>query len=260
MSSQYGSIIDTLIEFEMSGKGYINNDYEKAVLNELLQEINDHTDTNYRYFSELYMSNQAGIGEIVMKHIRDFPNISTRVRLFKFITSDKITGSFEYVLDEYRGFQNSNRYIVFDVFPNSGLCEFFDEALKQTVTKKTAHELYRVISSPMDAFYLPQTVQKLSSYKIPEMEAFLWGLLKEEYPEMRDLFRIEDELKYTRDLEVVKEGLKRIAVLSLRYYPSKEVYNEVHSLCNRTNADRYGYDEVKHAAKKTLRYLEKRMT
>lgn len=262
MTSQYGSIIDTLIAFEIAGKGYIYNDNDQTVLNELLNEINTHIGTNYtnyHYFSELYMSNQLGIGNIVMKFIRKFSNISTRARLFKFLVSDKIIGSFHLFLDEYKEFKNSNRYVIFDVFPNTGLCEYFDDAFKQTVTKRTADELFHVISTPLDAFYLPQTVQKLASYKLPEMEDFLWCLLKEEYPEMRDLFHIEDELKYNRDLEVVKEGLKRIAVLSLRYYPSKEIYNEIHSLCNRPNVDRYGYDEVRHAAKKTLRYLEKRM-
>lgn len=240
--------------YEIRGEVLIYNEEDKAALQNMLLEIKEHTGWEFYYLTELCGTRidlvDIGIGEIVMKHIRNFSHPEPRAYLYEFIYKDKVKDRMSFFLEEYEIFKQSPFYLADR--KNLVIGRRLDQAMKHSMGKKDKTAILEIISNPIDAYYCPQTVQKYASWKYPEFESLLHSFLLETYalpPEAEKLIPPKN-LHLDPDLRLI---LQETALYSLRYYPTE---NNIQLLEKYVDSE-YGY--LKYAATHSLKYIRKRI-
>ena len=76
-------ILDLAIEDEALGISYIKNSYDKSILKQLLSEINQQNNTNYKYLAQLDILIIKNINHIIMKYIYEFKSSHIKAILLK---------------------------------------------------------------------------------------------------------------------------------------------------------------------------------
>jgi len=236
---------------ERTYQDYIYNDDDKLILHEMLLEVNQFAGTNFEYLAELVNFSIKGTGEIFVKYISRFSSESTRAYLIYQIAADKVPNCDKLLLELYKHFQKSDWYIGSPGKSPVHIYARYDTAFKRIPLRQISHDLIEVISNPLDAYYLPLTVRKLASYKLPEMEPILWSYVNETYPELTGHCLSEDIEVYNRYTQSIKERLKKTGIEGLKYYPSEKVQELFLHYVNGADP------ALRHDAIKYLKFWEK---
>lgn len=246
------TLIDN-INNEKAGIDYIYSTTDKAILNELIRDINEFASTDFHYLAELDAFDIKGTGQIIARYITRFNSESIKGYLIPQIVSDRIEDCDKLVLQLYLHFKESEEYISpSDAPAPAHIYVRYDNALKTLKPKRLKEELIKLACYPRDAFYLPFTMRMLASWKIPEIKEVLISYL-DGSKITSDAVSLEQEKGiFYPSIESIKRELKFTALDGLKYYPTYETIEIVkqHTL----NSDQ----DIKMVAKKTLKILEKK--
>lgn len=234
------------------GTDYCCPEADKALLLELLDDINNCLGTDFHYLAELDAFNVRGSGEIIARYITKFSSESVRGYLVPKLVSDKVKDCDKLILQLYLHFKLSNEYIALPGEPAPAhIYVRYDNAIKELKPKRLAKELIELAHNPRDAFYLPSTMRMLASWKMPEIKNLLISYSTNDFLTAQDVGIYDSEQPYFPSLEFMKRELKFMAIDGLKYYPSAEAKDIITSLAASTDKD------IKSAAKRTLKVLTK---
>lgn len=243
-------VLAELIEKEKAGKGYVVPDEDRAVFDEMLDELNKATGLNIKYLTQIDSYRISGAGEIFNKYIDRINSESVRAFLLPDMCADDVPDKDNRILDLYLHFKNSDKYTSLQGVPNPAhIYVRYDNMLCKSKSKKFAHKMIELIRNPRDVFYLPFTTRKIASYKFPEVKEILLSYLKEDSI-------TEESFGLTESLDFFEWAKKQItigAILGLKYYPEADVLSVIESYVNSSDKD------ISAVAKKTHDFIEKKI-
>lgn len=217
----YNSVLNDLIKLEKDG--YIYPEQDKPILKEMFAAINNKCNTNINFLVELDMFHVPGAGEIVACYIQKFSSESVRAYLIPQLVCDKVKDRDIIIFEMYKNFRISNDYISKPGEPSPAhITVRYDNALSKIKSKSIEKELTDIVSNPRDAFYLPCTLKKLASRKIPEIKNILLSYLKSDTISPEDVGLKSDNQSYYPPLSYIRNQLIFLSIDGLQYYPSQE--------------------------------------
>lgn len=248
---EYSKVLLANIEREKNGTDYICPETDKALLHELLNEINSHAGTNFQYLAELDAFNIAGSGKIITKYITGFSSETVRGYLIPQIVADRAADCDTLILQLYLHFKSSDEYISKPECPAPAhIYVRYDNAFRKLKPKRLAKDLVKLAGDPRDAFYLPFTVRMLASWRLPEMYDLLLRYSYSDELTARDVGIYDgSDAPFYPPLEIIKRELKFTAIDGLKYFPSSEAVGIIESFAVSADQD------IRAAAKRTLKAL-----
>ena len=249
---QYNPLLLDDIESEKNGTDFCYPEEDKAVLQEMLGEINQYAGTDFHYLAELNSFNIHGSGEIMVRYIHRFLSEWIRAIIIWQLVSDKLKDCDKLTLQMYLHFKASDEYISEPGCSDPAhIYVTYDNAIRKLKPKRLKKDLLELARNPRDAFYLPFTMRMLASWKMPEMKDILISYASPESITAQDVGLKDSEKPYFPSLDYIKRELIFTAIDGLKYYPSPEVRDVITSF--EASADK----DIQSAAKRTLKVLTK---
>lgn len=244
-------ILDLAIEDEIMGISYYKSSYDKPIIKQLMEDINIHKNTNYRYLAQLDILKIDDINDIIIKYIDEFQSSHIKVILLKQLVLGQYDKKEDLAINLYNDFKKS-KYYISDIGESSchHIYNIYDNILSNFNYKKDKIKLLCVIKNPRDAFYLPLTLKMMAQLKIDEMKEILIKFLDSAFITRKVGSQFNDEL-YDPNLSQIKRTLKLYALEYLKYYPTEDVHNIV--IKYESNKDL----EIQKIARKTLNHIKK---
>ncbi len=229
-------ILSMRMKEELSDPGFTKSD--KAIYSKMLGEINAALGTAFTTHAELASLKIPGAGEIVKKYIREFKEESIRMELLHLLVSDRVQNCDHLILDLY------DRYLA----NTDGMIEgtFYDNAFHALKPRRIASELVGLMRSPENVYYLPFTVQMLSSWRVPGLKELLLT-----YTEKQNLTERLAGKCAGNETFVCREILLTV-INCLRYYNEEGIVDLLTSYTGSDDRD------VCACAGRSLAYIEKR--
>ena len=225
---KYDRILQDSIDREKKGIDYLYNENDKAVLLQMLDDINKTYGTNLRFLAEIDYFYIPGSGTIMAQFLDKFQSESIRGYLIPTIVSDNIKNCAQIVLQSYLRFKCSKEYISEPNQPSPAhIYVRYDNALKKLKPKEYKEDLLLLAQNPRDVFYLPFTMRMLASWKIPELEQILVSYLDDSYVTNESLGLPQQNENYYPSAAFIKRELKFTAINCLKYYPSNFVITKL---------------------------------
>ena len=248
---EYGRILLASIEREKNGTDYICPETDKALLHELLNEINSHAGTDFQYLAELDAFNIPGSGQIVARYITGFSSETVRGFLIPQIVADRVTDCDKQILQLYLHFKSSDEYISKPGCPAPAhIYVRYDDAFRKLKPKRLAEDLLKLAGDPRDAFYLPLTMRMLASWRLPEMYDLLIRYSSSDKLTAHDVGIYDGgDVPFYPPLEAIKRELRFTAINGLKYFPTSEAIAVIKSFAASADQD------IRTAANKTLEAL-----
>lgn len=247
----YNKVLLDHIELEKEGLDYICPEIDKEVFQTMLHEINFTLGTNICYLAEIDSFNIKGAGTIMAKYITEFRSESVRAFLIPQMVADRISDCDKIVFRLYQHFRASDEYISKPEHPSPAhIYVRYDNSFCKLKPKRLAFELLELIQNPRDAYYLPFTTRMLASWKCADMLELLLSYADNEWITAADVGIDDEKESYYPPLTAIKRELMFTAILSLKYYPSREAKMLIETFANSKDRD------VKAAAKKTLKAMQ----
>lgn len=248
---EYSKILLANIEREKNGTDYICPETDKVLLRELLNEINSHAGTNFRYLAELDAFNISGSGKIITKYITGFSSETVKGYLIPQIVADRVADCDKQILQLYMQFKASDAYISKPGCPAPAhIYVRYDNAFRKLKPKRLAKDLVKLAGDPRDAFYLPYTMRMLASWQLPEMYDLLLRYSSSDKLTAHNVGIYDgSDVPFYPPLEFIKRELRFTAIDGLKYYPSSEVIGIIKSFTASADKD------IRTAAKRTLKAL-----
>ena len=239
------------IEREKNGTDYICPETDKALLHELLNEINSHAGTDFQYLAELDAFNIPGSGQIVARYITGFSSETVRGFLIPQIVADRVTDCDKQILQLYLHFKSSDEYISKPGCPAPAhIYVRYDDAFRKLKPKRLAEDLLKLAGDPRDAFYLPLTMRMLASWRLPEMYDLLIRYSSSDKLTAHDVGIYDGgDVPFYPPLEAIKRELRFTAINGLKYFPTSEAIAVIKSFAASADQD------IRTAANKTLEAL-----
>ncbi len=251
MTMTYSKFLLALIEQEKNGTDFICPETDKALLHELLSEINSCAGTDFRYLAELDAFRFPGSGKIITKYITGFTSETVKGYLIPQIVADKVVDCDKQILQLYLHFKSSDEYISKPGCPAPAhIYVRYDNAFRKLKPKRLAKDLVELASHPRDAFYLPFTMRMLASWRIPEMFDLLIHYSSCDELTAHDVGIYDgSDVPFYPPLEFIKRELRFTAIDGLKYFPSPEAVSIIEPFTVSSDKD------IRTAAKKTLKAL-----
>ena len=248
---KYDKVLLDSIERERNGSDYCCPERDKAVLETMLDQINDACGTDIHFLAEIDALNIPGAGTIMAQYLDRFQSESVRGYLIPQIVSDRVPDCAGIVLSAYLHFKNSDAYIS---APNqlapAHIYTRYDHAFRALKPKRLKEELIRLAGTPRDAFYLPFTMRMLASWRIPALEGVFASYMDSAGITHTSVgLPTESENNYP-PLSFIRRELKFTAIACLKYYPSERTIKLIDRCIHDPDKD------ICAAAKKTKTYLE----
>lgn len=214
-------------------------EFDKAIYSKMLSEINAALGTAFTTHAELASLKIPGAREIVKKYIREFKAESIRMELLHLLVSDRVQNCDYLILELYNHYRANA----------SGMIEgtFYDNAFHALKPKRIASEFVELMKSPENVYYLPFTVQMLSSWHVPRLkEPILNYIVKQ---------NLTDSLseKCAGNEEFVYREILLTVIHCLRYYSEEGIIDLLKSYTSSIDRD------VCACASRSLAYIEKRL-
>ena len=242
----YGAVLQHAIYEEMAERAYAYSASDQALLQEMLDEVNQLSDYKFSYLCELRMlKTPKGCGEIYMRYFPRFESQSIKYVLASEIAYDVGKKGADIVWQGYLSYKQSAAYQS-----SPAISTFYDNAFRRMKPKKLKAELMELALDLQDFYYLPFTMRMLASWKIPEFEDVLWRNLNDDYLSKHTL-GLEAEFATPDRLEYRRNQVKFTALEGLKYYPSERYIRTLQEYEASENKD------FSDAAKKLKKYLEK---
>lgn len=251
MTMTYSKILLASIEREKNGTDYVCPEADKVLLQELFDEINSCTGTNFRTLAELDAFRIPGSGNIITKYIAGFTSETVKGYLIPQIVADKVVDCDKQILQLYRHFKSSDEYISKPGCPAPAhIYVRYDNAFRKLKPKRLAKDLVELASHPRDAFYLPFTMRMLASWRLPEMFDLLIRYSSCDELTAHDVGIYDgSDVPFYPPLEFIKRELRFTAINGLKYFPSPEAVGIIEPFTASADKD------IRAAAKKTLKAL-----
>lgn len=248
----YPIVLAYNIENEKNGIGHVYGENDKKILAAMTRDINKHLGTDIHYLTEIHMFNLQGAGSIMLNYIHQFESESVKAYLIPQLVTDRVPNCSEIILDLYKGFKSSNKYIS---APGESapvhIAMSYDYAFTKLKPKKYRKELMNYMIEPRDIFYLPLTARMIASWKKPEMYERMLKLY-ESYSITDNELGLEEGVEgYAPPAEFIRRELKFTAIDCLKYYPTEEVVEMLVKLLDHSDK------HFRNAANKSLKYIEK---
>ncbi|MBR6802002.1 MAG: hypothetical protein IKM61_09650 [Eubacteriaceae bacterium] len=239
---------------EEEKKSSIYSEADRIVLDELLEEINAFTGTDFHYLAELNAYNIKGSGPIMAKYVERFDSLTIKAVLLMQIVVDKVPKAAELTLKSYFEFKNSDEYIA---SPGSPAPAFifvqYDNMFIKLRPKRLKKELFELVNNPRDAYYLPLTTQMLASWKIPGMKELAFRYFFSENVSAADCgFTTEDEY-VDRQMGYIRRELKFHGINCLGYFAEQEVLDFLNEYVDDPDKD------IQMCIKKNIKKIEKKL-
>ncbi len=250
----YSQVLIDRIDREKAGLDYTCSDHDRNVLNDMFKEINTTLNTNFHYIAELDSFDIIGAGSIMLKYIHQFDTESVRAYLTPQLVSDKVIGVERLVIDLYRKFKFSPVYISPADKPSPAhIYARYDTAISKLKPQKYKNDLVELVNTPRDVFYLPMTAQMIASWKLPQFKDLLLYCSREGGITFEDVELPNDNKSYYPSVEAMERQLKFIAIISLKYYPTRDVLDFILRFADTTDLD------LSACAKKSIEYISKHL-
>lgn len=246
----YNSVLNDLINREKAGIDYVCSGQDRVTLNELMSIINSQLGTNIEYLAELDAFHVRGAGRIIADHIEKFESESVRAYLIPQLFMDKVKDSDRLVLSLYQRFRKSGEYIAKAGMPAPAhIYTRYDNAFRKMKSKRIVADLLDVVSFPRDAFYLPQTVKMLASWKVPALKKSLLRFAVRGNVSVNDIDLFDDGFVYYPSYSYICRELRFTAIDGLQQYPSDEVLDILEDCALDADVD------IQKAARKVLKKI-----
>lgn len=250
----YDNYLKNNIAKEMSYEDFIFSFEDEKVLHEMLKKINA-KGYSFNFLAELEHFRIPNLGYIIGEHIFNFQSETTRAYLVTQMVIDKVNECDEVVLKLYNEFKNSKEYISPSGKPAPAhIYVRYDNAIKTLKPKRLCGALVDLVANPRDAFYLPATLQMLSSWKHAEIEKILLHYLNKENINPSDVgLPLSSTDMFYPSLEYIRSELRNAAITGLRYFPSEQNLATLEPFLHDTKKD------VQLIAKKTIDKIKKHL-
>ncbi len=249
----YRKVVLYGIDKEKRGVDYRYSKHDAAVLKKMLDEINKCCGKDLHWLAEIDAYDIPGAGPIMAKYLEQFEGASIRCYLIPQIIKDMGKDCAELVLSSYLHFKNSNEYISGPNEPSPAHIHVrYDNAFKKIAPKKLKEQLMPFAFNHRDAFYLPLTMGKLASWKIPSLESVFASYLDSNNITNESVGLPPNAENYYPSLSYIRQQLRFTAIYCLKYYPS----GNTRKLLNKCIADTD--KEIASAARKSLDYIERK--
>jgi len=250
----YKQVLLDFIEKEKAGVSFVYSDYDRAILNELTAELNQHFGTQFHYLAELATFDIPNSSEIYLKYIHRFESESIRGYLSPQFVSDKIKDCDKLILSLYLRFKFSQEYISAPGAPAPAhIYTSYDNSIKKTKPKRLKNDLLELLKEPRDVVYLPFTMKMVASWKIDGVDAYLRNYLNSDSITEADVGLPVNSENYYPSISYIKRELKFRAISGLKYYPTEENIELISEYT--ANAD----SDIAAAAQRSLGYMQKRL-
>lgn len=218
------AVLRDAINKEIRGEDYCYTASDKALLGKMFAEINRKLGTHIRYLAEMDAFIYHGSGEIVARYIRQFESESVRGYLLPQIISDKIPDCDLLTYELYMQFKSSDDYISKPFKPSPAhIYVRYDNSFRRLRPRRLKAELLELARSPRDAEYLPFTMRKLASWRVPQTHDILLTYANSDRLTPADVgLDPNDDRRYAPSLETIKKNLKFTAIAGLKYYNTPE--------------------------------------
>lgn len=249
----YNKVLLDSIDREKAGLDYICSDQDRTILDKMFMEINTTLNTNFHFIAELDSFNIPGAGPIMAQYILNFSSESIRAYLTPQIVSDKVSGADDLVVKLYRKFKSSREYISLANKPAPAhIYSRYDTAISTLKPKKLKMDLLDIVNTPRDVFYLPLTVQMISSWKLTQFKDLLFFCIRDGGLSLEDVGLPDDNETYYPSFETITRQLKFIVINSLKYYSTKDVLDFLFTFSSND-------PDLDICIKRTIAYISKRL-
>jgi len=215
----YNRVLIDTIEREKSEKAFVSTVEDKKVLSDMLLEINHIFGKDFHYFAELDVFYIKGAGNIVRKYIELFPSEVPKAVLLRQMYLDKINECDKLILELYLSFRKKRDSFLVDqdnILAYVSVC--YDNAFWKMKSKRIQNSLFELLKEPLDAYFLPLTMEMLTR-KIPDlMQGILINYIKNPVSSERINSRIKRGLRN----DYIDEQIKYNSIDSLKHIMSDE--------------------------------------
>lgn len=237
------------IQREIAGIAYCC-DEDRDVLNALISDINTTLNQDINYVAELAHCTIPGCGVIIAKYIHRFQTESVKAYMLHHLVSDNVPNYEEMILKLYLQFRESDAYIS---APGKSapahICTRYDDALRCSRNRYVKEKLVELASNPRDIVYLPFTMRKVASWKMPEVEAIIIRHISSDNINAQDVGIYSDDM--LPPLNFIKKELQFWAIDGLKHYPSQNNLETIRLYIDDIDPN------IASAAKKTYKLLIK---
>lgn len=244
-------ILDLAIEDEALGISYIKNSYDKSILKQLLSEINQQNNTNYKYLAQLDILIIKNINHIIMKYIYEFKSSHIKAILLKQLFYGDDYEKIDIAIKLYNEFKESNEYVSnINYSAPTHITIIYDNLLSNINNKMDKEKISFLISNPRDVYYLPLTVKALSKIKNNNIKEILVKSLNPSYITRKIGSQYNDE-NYDPPLSLIKYKVTLLSLECLKYYHDESIFESIKKFENHKDK------EIQKQAVKTLKHLKK---
>jgi len=244
------AILQDNIKKEQAGTDYVYSQADRAILTEMLSEINCRLGTDIHYLAEVDAYNLLGAGDIIESYIHKFESQSVRGYLLPQLILDRLPGCDNTILQLYLSFKKSDVYISKPGMPAPAhIYTRYDSVIKKMKPKRLQRQLVELICNPRDAFYLPFTMRMVASWRSTDIYEVLQRYAQGSSFSAQDVGLPENAKNYYPSVDVIDRGIRFSAIAGLRYYPSVKTM-EILAQCTCDPND-----DISKAAQKVIKEL-----
>ena len=250
MMSKYGVLLKDAIQDERKQRDYQYGKHDKALLKQMLKEVNKSLSVNLHYLAEIDHLNVNGAGEIYARYISDFESESVRAYLVPQIAMDRVPNAASLLYELYLHFQSSDDYIAYGGDPAPAhIYARYDNAFSRLKPKKLRRQMTDLVSDPRNAFYLPFTTRMVASWKDMSFMETLLRYLDSSNLNAKDFGIAEGhEGDCCPSLSFMQYELQFRAIDGLRYFPYEPALSLIADYLRSPDKN------VQAAALKTMKY------
>ena len=235
------------IQREKEGLDYRYGSEDRLVLQQMLEEINRELGTNLHYLAEIDAFNLKGAGKIMCKYVDRFQSEDVRAHCVPQLVEDRIPDCDAVLLALYHHFQDSSEFFPVNGYLSAHVYVRYDNAFTRRKSKRCQNDLLELVQNPINMFYLPFTVEMLSSWTIPVLYELLLCYARHEKsfpPEFQEALSQEQ-------LAFAYRQIMFTVISGFRYFPTEEA-KAILSDCSHSE-DR----DIRQAAKKSQRLQQR---
>ena len=162
----YGVVLRDMIEDEIAGREYVCSASDRILLGEMFDEVYDITGIRYRYITELGHTTIPDAGDVFLKYVTHFSSETIKAYILWQLRREKMENLAVLSLQLYKGFRASNEYISPAGKPSPAhIHTRYDNIFRSLKPKRLKNELFDLLCSPRDAYYLSLTARVVASWK-----------------------------------------------------------------------------------------------
>ncbi len=229
--AMYKAVMQMLIEKEIAGTSYISSPEDRAILDEMVEEINQKCGTNVYYLAELDNLRIPGAGEIVRKYFFRFSSEYIRGFVLFHMVEDNIEDCAEILYQGFLSFMNSDEYISPPGKPSPACIEVaYDNAFRRLRPRKLKQQLTELVLLPRNAFSLAFTTNILASWKVPALKDALIRYALGNAVTPSEVGLDNPDLEWYPPFDWIVYQLRFRGIRGLRYYRTPEIEDFIRNM------------------------------